>query len=225
MPSLIRLLLILAHTVVVAAQAVSYFGPYFSTGATASGVFIKQATATLVLPESSANNHGYLALWVGMGTTNGDLIQSIAACYECTDTTWQAFTYTLMKTSPTTQEPIQDVVHPASSTDHLTMLYKYDPSTKNYTQTLSLNGAVVSELSTGDGLATGWGSAVECAGNKNCGTVNAHQWIDAQIILSEPDPKYGKTLALSGGAKGSMSTSDGGITWDIGTFNIPAFTF
>jgi hypothetical protein len=36
-----------------------------------------------------------------------------------------------------------------------------------------LNSVVVSTLSTSDGKAEGWGSAVECASN-NCGTVPAH---------------------------------------------------
>lgn len=50
---------------------------------------------------------------------------------------------------------------------------EYDASTGNYTQTVSLNGAVVSTLSTSDGYAEGWGSAVECAAS-DCGTVPAH---------------------------------------------------
>lgn len=50
---------------------------------------------------------------------------------------------------------------------------KFDDATKNYTQTVLINGAQVSTLSTEDGHAQGWGSAVECAEN-NCGTVPAH---------------------------------------------------
>lgn len=50
----------------------------------------------------------------------------------------------------------------------------YSTSTGNYTQTLSLNGVVVSTLSTSDGYAEGWGSAVECAA-EDCGTVPAHR--------------------------------------------------
>jgi hypothetical protein len=55
----------------------------------------------------------------------------------------------------------------AASTD------KYDDTTGNYTQTVLVNGNTVSTLSTSDGHAQGWGSAVECA-ETNCGTVPAH---------------------------------------------------
>lgn len=76
--SLVQTLFILAGAVGVTQAA---FGPYFSTGPTASGVYIKQATATLVLPNAPSNNQGDLSLWVGMGTSDGDLIQSITDCY------------------------------------------------------------------------------------------------------------------------------------------------
>lgn len=54
--------------------------------------------------------------------------------------------------------------------------------TGNYTQTVSLNGVVVSTLSTSDGEAQGWGSAVECASN-NCGTVPAHSRFFGMPVL------------------------------------------
>lgn len=76
--SLVQALSVLAATVGVVQAA---DGPYFSTGATSSGVYIKQATATLILPDAPTNNQGDLSLWVGMGTSDGDLIQSIADCY------------------------------------------------------------------------------------------------------------------------------------------------
>ncbi|KAJ4419799.1 hypothetical protein N0V82_004734 [Gnomoniopsis sp. IMI 355080] len=214
----------LSTLAVAAGVARAAFGPSFSTGATSSGVYITSATATLILPDAPTNNEGDLSLWVGMGTSDGDLIQSIADCYECTDSSWSIFTYTLKETSPTSQEVIQGESHSAVAGDEVTMLYTYSSSTTNYTQTLSLNGAVVSTLSTNDGGAEGWGSAVECAA-ENCGSVPAHQWINAKIVLSAADPNYINTLYLSGGATGSMTTSDGGITWNIGTINIPAFTF
>lgn len=56
-------------------------GPYFSTGPTSSSTYIKESTATLILPSAPSNNQGDLSLWVGMGTSDGDLIQSIADCY------------------------------------------------------------------------------------------------------------------------------------------------
>lgn len=53
----------------------------------------------------------------------------------------------------------------------------------------------------------------------------SQEWIDVEIILSGADPTYIDTLGLAGGATASMSTSDGGTTWNVGTINIPAFTF
>lgn len=49
----------------------------------------------------------------------------------------------------------------------------FNDATGNYTQTVLLNGRIVSTLSTSDGRAQGWGSAVERA-EDNCGTVAAH---------------------------------------------------
>lgn len=46
-----------------------------------------------------------------------------------------------------------------------------------------------------------------------------------EIILSGADPDYINTLGLGGGATASMSTSDGGVTWNVGTINIPEYTF
>lgn len=50
---------------------------------------------------------------------------------------------------------------------------KFDDASGNYTQTVLVNGKQVSTLSTSDGHAQGWGSAVECA-EDNCGTMGAH---------------------------------------------------
>lgn len=72
-------------------------GPAFSTGPVAESSWIREAEATLVLPEKPKGNNGDASLWVGMGTSNGDLIQSIAEAYQSED--WTVFAYTLMSTS------------------------------------------------------------------------------------------------------------------------------
>ncbi|KAI7975556.1 hypothetical protein EIK77_005922 [Talaromyces pinophilus] len=102
----------------------------------------------------------------------------------------------------------------AASTD------KYDDTTGNYTQTVLVNGNTVSTLSTSDGHAQGWGSAVECA-ETNCGTVPAHSWINTKIILDVADPDYIDTLYKTSGVTGDMTTTDGGKTWTVSTINIP----
>ncbi|KAA8572085.1 hypothetical protein EYC84_002010 [Monilinia fructicola] len=158
---------------VAATSAHAAFGPAFSTGPTSSGVYIQSSTATLVIPHAHApsNNSGDLSLWVGMGTSGGDLIQSIVQNLQ---TTWDVYAYTLKQTSATSQEAILGKGSAkATAGAYIKMNYRYSASTGNYTQTVYLNGAVVSTLSTSDGYAQGWGSAVECAAT-DCGTIPAH---------------------------------------------------
>lgn len=101
---------------------------------------------------------------------------------------------------------------------------KFDDATGNYTQYVSINDKQVATLSTSDGHAQGWGSAVECAEN-NCGTMPAHKWIDTVITLDSADPKYDQTMGKGAGVTGEMSTDDGGITWKVTDIDIPEFTF
>ncbi|GJC77303.1 hypothetical protein ColLi_00141 [Colletotrichum liriopes] len=215
MPSTSQLLSALAVTAVAGVQAA--MGPAFSTGPVASDSFIREATSTL----------GSASLWVGMGTSNGDLIQSISdnSNYDNTGTDkWSIFAYTLLKTGDRSQMPVQTEGTDASEGDRITMHYKFDDASQNYTQTVSINDKVVATLSTKDGEAQGWGSAVECAA-EDCGTVGAHSWINTKIILDKEDPNYINTLGKGQGVTGDMSTSDGGKTWTVTTIDIPEHTF
>ncbi|KAK6206963.1 hypothetical protein QIS74_13451 [Colletotrichum tabaci] len=225
MPSTTQLLSALVVTAAAGVQAA--MGPAFSTGPVASDSFIREATSTLVLPAAPASNKGSASLWVGMGTSNGDLIQSIAdnSNYDNTGTDkWSIFAYTLLKTGDNSQMPVQTEGTDASEGDKITMHYKFDDASQNYTQTVSINDKVVSTLSTKDGEAQGWGSAVECAA-EDCGTVGAHSWINTKIILDKEDPNYISTLGKGQGVTGDMSTSDGGKTWTVSTIEIPEYTF
>jgi hypothetical protein len=89
---------------------------------------------------------------------------------------------------------------------------------------VSVNGKQVSTISTSDGQAQGWGSAVECASG-SCGTVPAHKWVNTKIILDSADPNFVGTLYKSLGAGGDMKTSDGGVTWTVSDINIPQHRF
>lgn len=62
-----------------AAQDNIGFGPAFSLGPTNS--WIREANTTLVLPETPGLKDR-LALWPGMGTSGGDLIQALAVSFE-----------------------------------------------------------------------------------------------------------------------------------------------
>lgn len=198
------------------------FGQAFSTGPTATDTYIVESWATLNLPTVPSDNSGDLSLWVGMGTSNGDLIQSIAENYNADD--WSVYAYTLLETSATTQEPIQAAGSTADAGAAITFHYKYDSSTGNYTQTVYKGSDVVSTLSTSDGEAEGWGSAVECAA-EDCGTVPAHTWTNVSIILNAADESYIDTLAIGSEVDATMTTSDGGITWEVGTISIPCWDF
>lgn len=66
-------------------KASAAFGSAFSTGPTSDDTFIVESWATLNLPDVPTDNSGDLSLWVGMGTSNGDLIQSIAENYGTSD--------------------------------------------------------------------------------------------------------------------------------------------
>lgn len=124
----------------------------------------------------------------------------------------------------TSQMPVQAPGETAHEGDHITMHYKYSHKTGNYTQHVLVNGKHVSELSTKDAHAQGWGSAVECA-EDNCGTMGAHSWIDVTITMDQPDPTYIQTLNQGAGVTGDLITNDGGKTWTVAKIGIPAFTF
>lgn len=55
------------------------FGPAFSLGPTQS--WIREANTTIVLPEAPSPQVDRLALWPGMGTSGGDLIQALAVSF------------------------------------------------------------------------------------------------------------------------------------------------
>ncbi|KAK7733607.1 hypothetical protein SLS57_000622 [Botryosphaeria dothidea] len=220
MPSSRKILSVVAAAAFTSVEAA--MGPAFSTGPVGSGSWIREATSTLVLPKAPTGNSGDASLWVGMGTSNGDLIQSIADNWN--SDSWSIYAYTLMKTGDNSQMPVQTEGTNAVAADKITMHYKFDDASGNYTQLVSINGKQVAELSTKDGQAQGWGSAVECA-EDNCGTVGAHSWTDTKIILDSADPDYINTVGKGEGVTGEMSTSDGGKTWTVTTIEIPEFTF
>lgn len=68
----------LAFSQVVFAEYGWQFGNAFSTGPVATNSFIRESNTTLVLPEVNKPQTGNLALWPGMGTSGGDLIQALA---------------------------------------------------------------------------------------------------------------------------------------------------
>ncbi|EMR64176.1 hypothetical protein UCREL1_8844 [Eutypa lata UCREL1] len=209
---------------IASAQDTIGFGPYFSLGPTAS--WIREATTTLVLPDVPSPQEERLALWPGMGTSGGDLIQALAVSFEdpaanCGASTGQWCTWA--STLQDTQLGGEQV--PASPGDELEMHYVYNDSTGEYDQTVSINGQVVSTLSTSSGNAEGWGTAVECQVDACTGTVAAHEYTSTTIILNEADSSFGDTLALNEATSSGLTTSDGGKTWSVDTISIQSHTF
>ena len=122
MPSSRQLLAALVSALI-AGTTEGAMGPAFSTGPVGSGSWIREATSTLVLPKAPSGSSGDTSLWVGMGTSNGDLIQSIADNWDSDD--WSIFAYTLLSTSATTQMPLQSESSTATATDQITMHCKW----------------------------------------------------------------------------------------------------
>ncbi|KAH8890155.1 hypothetical protein GQ53DRAFT_867898 [Thozetella sp. PMI_491] len=207
------------------AQSKVGFGPYFSLGPTKS--WIRESTTTLVLPPAPSPQKDRLALWAGMGTSAGDLIQALAVSFLSPAANCGAKTGQWCTWASTLQEGEQlgGKQVPASAGSLLTLHYKYNDSTAKYDQTVAINGTVVSSLSTTSGHAQGWGTAVECQDNACKGTVVAHQYLSTTIILDAADLTFGPTLALNEATSSGLTTGDNGKTWTVATINIGAHTF
>lgn len=77
MPSIHSLKTLASAAVALISSVQASNGPAYSTGPVSSGNFIRAATATLVVPNPPNPVVGNSVLWIGMGTSNGDLIQAI----------------------------------------------------------------------------------------------------------------------------------------------------
>ncbi|KAL4876198.1 hypothetical protein BJY04DRAFT_223282 [Aspergillus karnatakaensis] len=227
MPSLSKVapLTILTMAASAMAQSTIGFGPYFSLGPTQS--WIREANTTLVLPEiPSPGLLDRLALWPGMGTSGGDLIQALAVSFAdpnancgASEGQWCTWASTLQGTQLGGEQV------PANPGDGVTMHYVYNDSTGEYDQTVSINGEVVSTLSTSSGQAQGWGTAVECQDDACHSTALAHQYTDTTIILDSADESFGNTLAINEATSSGLTTSDGGKTWTVQTIDVQAHTY
>lgn len=224
------------------------FSNALSTGPVAENSFIREANSTLILPETNNPQTGNLALWPGMGTSGGDLIQGLAisvsdgsaGCEESTGK-WCIVASTLedsqkmgafVTASPGSSVTFHCKLHFCaysfeSAINHLANQLshtdKYNDATSKYDQTVSVDGKAVSTISTDSGKAEGFGTAVECQ-QAACGAAPAHKYIDTKLILDVADPNYGQTKGVTG-ATGDLVTADGGKTWTIETISIDAHTY
>ncbi|OOF93945.1 hypothetical protein ASPCADRAFT_52564 [Aspergillus carbonarius ITEM 5010] len=174
-------------------QSTVGFGPYFSLGPTQS--WIREANTTLVLPEAPSPQKDRLALWPGMGTSGGDLIQALAVSFSDPNAAGQWCTWA--STLEGTQLGGKEV--PASAGDKITMHCS--------------------------GQAQGWGTAVECQDDACQSTAAAHEYLDTTIILNAADSTFGNTLAINEATSSGLTTSDNGKTWTVSTININSHTY
>jgi len=91
----------------------------------------------------------------------------------------------------------------------------YNATQNGYDQQLFHNGALKSQITANTGKTKSFYTDVECQGT-HTGTINAHKYTDTKIVLSEPDPNWGRAPSnhmLACATK--ISTPDGGKTWVI----------
>ncbi|KAL5408386.1 hypothetical protein PMIN06_006136 [Paraphaeosphaeria minitans] len=201
------------------------FSNALSTGPVATNSFIREANTTLILPDTNSPQTGNLALWPGMGTSGGDLIQGLAISVSDGSAGCKKSSGKWCIVASSLQEDTQEMGKyvTASPGSSVTFHYKYNDATAKYDQDVSLDGTVVSTISTDSGKAQGWGTAIECQ-QAACGTVPAHKYVDTKLMMDVADPDYIQTKGVTG-ASGDMVTADGGKTWTIETINIDSFTY
>ena len=151
----------------------SGFGHAFSSGPTADGNWIRTANSTLVVPSPPLPQKGLLSLWVGMGTSNGDLIQALVESYNdaiddgcgVLNGDWCAWTSTLVSAG---QQGGRQILANVGDKVQMSCPHRlpflnvciedecadsdaqdmYNDDTGNYDQYVLINGVVVSTFST-----------------------------------------------------------------------------
>lgn len=206
-----------------ALSSAQQFGPYYSLGATSS--YIIEATTTLTPSKVPSPAADRLALWPGMGTDGGGLYQSIVLAVaspesECGGSTgqWCAFASVYNGTQQSGDEV------PIDANTPVTINYKYNESTESYTQKVTVNGEVISTITTSDGKATGWGTAVECQDDACNGTSTTHTYTNTTIVLAAADSSFGSTLSVNL-VTASELTSDDNITWTVESISVPEYSW
>jgi hypothetical protein len=83
---------------------------------------------------------------------------------------------------------------------------KYDQASGTTAQSVSVEGKVVSTLSTKSGKAIGFGTAEE-AQDRFKGVVYEHSYVNTTVVLAAADPHFASTL-VKNGATGNLVTKD-----------------
>ncbi|CAD0091472.1 unnamed protein product [Aureobasidium vineae] len=197
------------------------FGNAFSLGATNS--YIIEAETTLYPGKTQSGDTPRLALWPGMGTDQGQLIQAIvlgstdAQGVQCggkphVNGQWCAFASALQN-----GVQLQGNTFPVDSNQD-----KYDQASGNTIQTVSVEDKTVSTLTTKSGKAIGFGTAEE-AQNKFKGVVYEHSYVNTTVVLAAADSQFASTL-VKNGAIGNLVTKDN-KTFKVDKITIAQYSF
>ncbi|KAJ5327731.1 hypothetical protein N7452_008121 [Penicillium brevicompactum] len=196
------------------------FGPNFAVSSTGS-TWIKEGNTTFILPETPSPQVERLAIWPGMETSNGNLVQALAVSFEdpaancgAQKGQWCVWASTLKETQ------ISGKMVPASPGDKITMHYVYNDSTGEYDQSSAINGEIVSTLSTSSGQAQRWDVAVECQVDACTRRSPPHRYVDTTIILNEANPYWSRGLYTKWSENSGLETIDGGRTWTVSTIEL-----
>ncbi|EXA41657.1 hypothetical protein FOPG_16314 [Fusarium oxysporum f. sp. conglutinans race 2 54008] len=195
---------------------------------TRSGVYIQEASATLVLPAIPNPISGDVALWSAIMMQNQEsFLQGVtenapAGMGYCTNlgSKWCNFAYALINGST---QPKNGNTVTASPGSRVKTQYKLNSQTQMWDQNVTIDDKLVSHVSTSKGQhGEIFYISMECA-QGDCATTPAHSWENVSVTLSKADPSFGQTGSWAQGATGGkMSTSDGGKTWKFTTLRVPA---
>ncbi|KAK0446973.1 uncharacterized protein EV420DRAFT_1483875 [Desarmillaria tabescens] len=208
-----------------ALSSAQQFGPYYSLGATNS--YIIEATTTLTPSKVPSPAADRLALWPGMGTNGGGLYQSIVLAVadpesECGGSTgqWCAFA------SVYNGDQVSGDSVPVDANTPVTINYKYDESTESYTQKVTVDGELISTITTSDGKAIGWVRWFHLPRTEDAcnGTSTTHTYTNTTIVLAEADSSFGSTLAINL-VTASELTSEDNITWTVESISVPEYSW
>ncbi|KAK0485912.1 hypothetical protein IW261DRAFT_760505 [Armillaria novae-zelandiae] len=204
------------------------WGPAYSLGPTNSAIIEAITTFTPGTPPSDAEN--YLFLWPGISNSTSGLIQAgtdqtadqNSYCGASQDQWCAMASYYGVVDGVTTQ--LNGDMVPIDADASITIHYKLADDDVTWEQTVTLNGEVISTLTSSDGplYNGGWGTGTEC--QQDCtGTTSPQYYTNTTITLLEADSDFSLTLSMGDGVEASsMVTSDDGKTWTIDSITIPA---
>ncbi|KAF2418477.1 hypothetical protein EJ08DRAFT_63394 [Tothia fuscella] len=234
------------------ASADTTFGPQFWFGPlTTDNIhnYILEAVTTMQLPAVPNPDimDRHFALWPGMRTDNyrasgwsygGDLIQTILSpdgithggYWNCGNPSeredqWCGFSSVWRCDPPesTSCGNLNGAGAPIDGDTAVEIRYRYDTGTRDFTQTLSSGGKVVSTFTRALGKAINWYLGVECW---DCvGTIPDHSYVGTTITLQDPDPEWDRYMLAWNVSHSTPFTSDGGKNWHIDWLHVNSEKF